>query len=520
MMVRAGGKASAVTVTRATAPRVRAVASLLWSEIESLVAGGESDTLEFKRTTGELKAAGATLSAFLNGARGGTVLFGVSPEGRVRGQDVSDATRREISEMIASFEPRIHLERFEEVEVPAGTGRRVILLSVAAGSAQAPYLFDGRPYVRVSSTTRVMPRERMLELLRDRSRPSQRWELEVAEGYGITDLDADEIRRVAKQGVASGRLSGAVAVDDVEDVLDKLHLLDDGRPISAAVALFAREVLPRYPQCQLHMARFVGSDKRVIADEQPPLHANVFQQVRAAESFFRKHLWRGARVEGGQSERVERWEIPLDALREAVNNAVCHRDYEHRGGSVTVELYDDRLEVSNIGRLPEGWTPADLKRRHRSRPPNAILARVMYVAGLIEEWGRGTEDIVRRCVEEGHPEPAFLVEGGDVVVRFVPKAPLGGGADRRGAEALTAPQRLLLAILEAAGRPVSLKDLLAAFPANDPEPSPRTVRHRLGGLREQGLTSLTGVGAGAKWALTPRGARRMKEDETSAADQS
>lgn len=95
-----------------------------------------------------------------------------------------------------------------------------------------------------------------------------------------------------------------------------------------------------------------------------------------------------------------------------------------------MELYEDRLEVSNIGRLPEGWSPADLKRRHRSRLPNAILARVMHVAGLIEEWGRGTEDIVRRCLEEGHQEPAFLVEGGDVVVRFVPKAPFGGGVDQ------------------------------------------------------------------------------------------
>jgi len=290
MMVRASAKTSAVTANHSAAPRARASATLAWPEVESLVARGESDTLEFKRTTSELKAAGATLSAFLNGGHGGTVLFGVSPEGRARGQDVSDATRREISEMIASFEPRIHLERFQEVEVPSGAGRRIVLLSVASVAAHAPYLFDGRPYVRVSSTTRVMPRERMLELLRDRSRPSQRWELEVAEGYAIADLDAEEIRRVAKQGVASGRLSSAVAVDDVEDVLDKLHLLDDGRPISAAVALFAREVLPRYPQCQLHMARFVGSDKRVIADEQPPLHANVFQQVRAAESFFRKHL--------------------------------------------------------------------------------------------------------------------------------------------------------------------------------------------------------------------------------------
>jgi ATP-dependent DNA helicase RecG len=492
--------------TRPSAPR------LDWGEIERLVAVGESDTLEFKRTTGELKSAGSTLAAFLNGGRGGIVLFGVSPEGRVRGQNVSDATRREISETIAAFEPRIHLARFEEVEVPDAAGRRVILLEVAANAPHAPYLFDGRPYVRVSSTTRVMPRERMLELLRNSARTSQRWELEPAEGYDLTDLDAEEIRRIARQGVASGRLTSDLAVDDVADVLDKLHLLDDGRPIAAAVALFARDVLPRYPQCQIHMARFVGGDKRVIADEQPPLHANVFRQVRAAEAFFRKHLWRGAFVVGGKGERVERWSLPLDALREAIHNAVCHRDYEHRGGSVFVELYDDRLEIANIGRLPEGWTPDDLKRRHRSRPPNAILARVLYVAGLIEEWGRGTEEIVRRCVEEGHQEPVFIAEGGDVVVRFVPSSPFGGTAPNATAEVLTGHQRQLLQVLQRAERPLSLKDILAALPQTKPAPAPRTIRHRLSTLRELRLASLSGVGAGARWALTPKGTRRLEDE--------
>jgi ATP-dependent DNA helicase RecG len=497
---------------RPRSPATGNSAKLAWSDIQRLIDAGESDSVEFKRSTGELKAAGATLAAFLNSGNSGTVLFGVTPEGRVRGQDVSDATRREISEMLAALDPRIVPSRLQEFEVPEGGGRRVILLAVAAGAAQAPFLFDGRAYVRVSSTTRLMPRERMLDLLRERARPSQRWELEVAEGYSIADLDADEIRRVARQGVASGRLSGAIAVDDVEDVLDKLHVLHDGRPTNAAVALFARELLPRFPQVQLHMARFVGGDKRVIADEQPPVHGNVFVQARAAEAFFRKHLWRAARVEVGQGERVERWELPFDALREAVHNAVCHRDYEHRGGGVTVELYEDRLEISNIGRLPEGWTPVDLKRRHRSRPPNAIMARVLYVAGLIEEWGRGTEDIVRRCVEEGHPEPQFLLEGGDVIVRFVPQQPFGGAGTPRTAPSLGAMQRGLLSILSVAARPLSLRDVIASLPPeNGREPAARTVRHRLGLLREQGLTSLSGVGAGARWALTPRGARHLRD---------
>src|SRR5262249_2879536 len=108
-------------------------------------------------------------------------------------------------------------------------------------------------------------------------------------------------------------------------------------------------------------------------------------------------------------------------LREALVNALCHRDYSLAGGAVSVVIYDDRLEISSTGSLPFGLTMADLKRKHPSRPRNPLLANVFYLRGLIERWGRGTQKIVSLGVEAGRPEPEFEESVGELIVRFLPR---------------------------------------------------------------------------------------------------
>ncbi len=112
--------------------------------------------------------------------------------------------------------------------------------------------------------------------------------------------------------------------------------------------------------------------------------------------------------------------FPLLALREAVVNALCHRDYSIPGGAVSITIYDDRLEVWSAGTLPFGLQVEDLKRDHQSRPRNLLIAGVFYRRGLVEQWGRGTQNIVELCVEAGHPEPEFVEQAGAVGVRFLP----------------------------------------------------------------------------------------------------
>src|SRR5688572_18947571 len=133
--------------------------------LQQLVARSESETLELKRSTAELRRAGETLCAFLNG-EGGKVLIGVGPDGRLVGQEVADITLRDIATMLGRFEPPA---RVEMTRVDVSNGRQVIVLDAASARQHAPFVFDAKPYKRVGSTTTVMSQDEYGRLLLDRN---------------------------------------------------------------------------------------------------------------------------------------------------------------------------------------------------------------------------------------------------------------------------------------------------------------------------------------------------------------
>lgn len=203
------------------------------------------------------------------------------------------------------------------------------------------------------------------------------------------------------------------------EALEKLKRVENDRILQAAMVAFAKEVLPDYPQCGLRMARFRGTTKTEFLDQRQ-LTGHAFLLLREADLFLRRHLPVAGRFEPGLFERQDEPLFPPLALREALVNALCHRDYSIPGGAVNVAIFDDRLEISSTGVLPYGLTVADLKRNHQSLPRNPLLANVFYLRGLIERWSRGTQKIVELCVRAGHPEPEFEERASEFVVRFIP----------------------------------------------------------------------------------------------------
>lgn len=169
----------------------------------------------------------------------------------------------------------------------------------------------------------------------------------------MDDLDTQEIRRTVQTGVASGRLVADTSADDLTDVLDRLGLRIHGALVNAAVVAFGRNFLPEYPQCQLRLARFRGTDKNEFLDQRQ-LHGHAFGLLSEAMQFLSRHLPVAGRIEAGVFERVDEPLFPPVALREALVNAFCHRDYPQAGGAVSVAIYDDRLEIWSSGELPPG----------------------------------------------------------------------------------------------------------------------------------------------------------------------
>lgn len=212
------------------------------------------------------------------------------------------------------------------------------------------------------------------------------------------------------------------------------------------------------------------------------------------QQFLRDHLPVAGRVVPGLFERVDDPLYPPEALREALANALCHRDYAAGGGSVSIAIYDDLLEIGSTGPLPFGQTPQDLMKPHPSRPWNPIIAGVFYRRGVIESWGRGTLKMAELTQRAGLSPPEIEAGVGQVIVRFRPVAyipPLRIGHD------LSDLQRLLLNVLSQSG-PVALAELIGRLPTGT---SRRTVQDNLKLLYELGQVDFSGSGRWTRWRL-------------------
>lgn len=458
------------------------------ADLAGVVSGGESETMEFKKSTSAIHSAAKTLCAFLN-ADGGTVAVGVTDRGEIVGQDVSDKTKREIAGVLNKFEPSPYVD-VEYVPL-LGSDFKVVLLRAPSARDARPFTYDGRPYHRVETTTSPMPQEMYERLLLERTRNRRRWELEIAPGITVDNLEQEQILRTARIGIEAGRLPES-ASSVPADILKRLGLIKQGGIVNAAVVLFGTQFLPEYPQCQLRMAVFKGTDKTEFIDNRQ-INGNGFELLEEAMTFLRRHLPVAGRVQPGLFERVDEPLFPPVALREALVNALCHREYSRPGGSVSLAIYDDRLEIWNDGTLPADLSVEDLKRDHQSLPRNPLIAEVFFKRNLVERWGRGTQKIVELCVEAGHPEPEFVEQAGSMGVRFLPS---GYIAPHRVAAELTPRQREICQILADGEQP--LRNIMARF--TDP-PAEATVRADLQRLKHLEVVNSRGWGRGATWFL-------------------
>jgi ATP-dependent DNA helicase RecG len=458
--------------------------------VRQTVARGESESLELKKTTGDLKAGMQSLCAMLNGT-GGRVIFGVTPGGKIAGQDITDTTLQEVAREIRRLEPSADVE---QIRLPVSGGREILILQTTT-APEAPYTYDGRPYKRIGPTTSPMPRSEYHQRLLAQSHALHRWENQVAEGYSLSDLDTDEINHSVQAAIHCGRLRSQPF--SPEDSLDRFQLRVHGQLLRAAVVLFGRKFMPYYPQCTVRLARFKGIDKSEFLDHRQ-LHGHAFEILDESMHFILRNIPIAGRFEPGKLERQDIPLYPPLALREALVNAICHRDYTIAGGAIYVAIFDDRLEVISAGLLPPGITVAELKRDHQSKLRNPLIAGVFYRSGLIEQWGRGTQRIVDWCVAAGQPEPEFEERVGDVVVRFRPS---GYHPPLRVSHDLSDRQRQILAILSDR-RSWKVHDILSRL---ENPPGLRMLQLDLRMLREFRLVQTKGRGGNARWWLVSEG---------------
>ncbi len=393
---------------------------MTFEEIQELIAKDEHRCLELKKTTGELQDGMHTACAFLN-TDGGWLIFGVAPKSlKMLGQQVSDDTQREIAQALSGLHPAVEAKP-EYIDVPGRPGDQLIAIRFGGWKwGQMPYKYHGCPYYKVESTTQVMPQEMYEERLQAAKPDKFAWERQVADDVTVVDLDEERIRGAVRLGVKRGRMPATAEAESVESILGKWGLLRNNKVLNGAVALFGRN-LTGFSQMRLRLARFRGTDKNEFVDS-GRASGNYFDLLDAGMDFLFKHLSQSGRIVGFQKE--EELEIPAEALREALTNALCHRQFEKYNLTPGIAVYDDRVEIENPGRFPLGLTPENIKKAHSSHPYNPLISDVLYMSAFLESWGSGVGRMIDACRAQGIPEPVYEEYGGVVKIVFKKKAGL------------------------------------------------------------------------------------------------
>lgn len=250
-------------------------------ELRGVVAKGEGETVEFKKTTGELVAGTRTVCALLN-RRGGFVLFGVGDRGNLSGQIINAKTREDAAQHLSKIEP----PAFPDLEeVPLDAGRSILALRVTGGGG--PYIYDGRPYIRSGSTTAIMPQIEYQRLLLEKLHGAHRWENRPAEGVTVEDMDGAEVVRTVEEAIRRGRMDDP-GTRDVNALLMGFNLRDETGLLNAAPVLFGRadRLSALYPQCSLRMARFRGRDTLGVMDDNRQEVGNAFDLLIRGQRFL------------------------------------------------------------------------------------------------------------------------------------------------------------------------------------------------------------------------------------------
>lgn len=330
-------------------------------------------------------------------ASGGTLFIGIDDNGEVTGIN----NHNELLEQLPN-KFRDILGVFAEINLLQEKER--FFLEIIVPRYDVPISVRGKYYVRTGSTLQELKGTVLNDFILKRT--GKTWDDIPEPRASINDIDASSI----KQFLKDARIAKRINVEDdlsIRDLLEKLRLLEEGQLKRAAIILFGKDSGKFYPNLAVKIGRFGKSDADLKFHE--VIEGNLTQlKDRIGEMLNAKFFIHPIDFMGMQ--RVERDEYPVAAVREMILNALVHRNY--MGAPTQIRLYDNNFSVWNDGGLPEGITEEDLKKVHRSKPRNPLIADSCFKAGYIDSWGRGTIKIIEACKDASLPEPVLMEEQG------------------------------------------------------------------------------------------------------------
>ena len=331
----------------------------------------ESETTEFKKSLAEIKAGLVSIAAILNKHGQGELWFGVRNDGKAVGLDATEKTLRDVSQSIAAhIEPKIY------PHVTLETVDGVACIKVLFEGQESPYYAYGRAYMRVADEDRQLSARELEKLILAKNCDRLRWDNEACP-LRVTDLDKGKLKRFVKRA--------GLSWDTAANAVEKFGLLKDGKLLNAAPLFFARAPM------ELRCAVFGTTDSAMIIDRHD-VQGDILELIEEAQKYVLKNIHIGMRLNG--LYRVDVPEVSVEALREAIINAFCHRDYRDPD-YVQVAIFKDRVEIRNPGSLFGGLTITDLRRGRVSKRRNPLICEMFRRIHMAETWGRGMRLILK-----------------------------------------------------------------------------------------------------------------------------
>jgi ATP-dependent DNA helicase RecG len=362
----------------------------------------ESQTLEWKAAWHDdhLK----WVCGFAN-ADGGTLVIGRDNSGKAIGLSNARALLEELPNKLRDLlgvVATVHLHKEDGKEY----------LEIVTPAYPNPISYRGRYYQRSGSTLQELKGAALDRfLLRCYGRT---WDGSPLPGVTVADLSQAALAHFRKLAERSRRLEAKALSEADSALLDKLKLTEGRYLKRAAALLFHSDPLAFVTGAFVKIGYFYSEAELAYQDE---VNGDLFTQVQnTLDLLFTKYL--KAVIGYEDIVRVEHFPVPRAALREAVLNALVHRDYMIPA-PLQIRVYDDKLTLWNPATLPEGWTERTLLAPHASRPVNPDIANAFFRAGEIEAWGRGIERIFTACQEAGTPVPNLRFEANGLWTEFV-----------------------------------------------------------------------------------------------------
>lgn len=337
-------------------------------------------------------------------ADGGKIIIGKDDKGNIVGvknpkkllEDIPNKVR-DILGIIAD----VNLQ-----EYPNGN-----LIEINVEAYPYPVNYKGQYHYRSGSTKQELKGAALDKFMLQKK--GKRWDGVPVPNITTQDLKSDTFDFFRKKAVKAQRIDEEVLSDTNDHLIENLQLKENDYIKRAAILLFHPNPEKFVTGAYIKIGYFLSDENLKFQDE---IHGNIFEQVeKTMDLLFSKYINSSISYEG--LNRVEKYEYPKDAVREALLNAVSHKDYSE-GVPIQISVYQDKIIFWNEGKLPDNWTIEKLLTKHPSKPFNPDIANALFRSGYIESWGRGTIKMINECVNFGIPKPIYFYDMSGFWVEF------------------------------------------------------------------------------------------------------